>query len=64
MICGVFIAEDDGEGDNGQEIPQQLMYRHSWRPYEHGLRPFFLVKSKTSSLVTILKCWIIRISEL
>ena len=27
-------------------------------------RPFFLVKSKTSGLVTTLKCWLIRISEL
>jgi len=35
VISGVFIAEEvDAEGDNGQEIPQQLMYKLSWRPCE------------------------------
>jgi len=46
VITGVFIAEEVDGGDYGQEIPQQLMYKHSWRPCEHGLRSFFLVKSK------------------
>lgn len=41
----------------GQEIPQQLVYRHSWRPFEHvrEIYPFkwwnfILVKIKTSCL--------------
>jgi hypothetical protein len=31
---GVFMAEEvDGAGDNGQNVPQQLMWRHNWRPF-------------------------------
>jgi len=72
VSSGVFIAEDvDRMGDRGEEIPQWLMYIHSWRPLRtcHCNLPvllikFYLVKSNTSGLGTSFKCWIYRISEL
>jgi len=55
----------------GQEIPQKLMYRCSWRPFWKFswhlpvYEAFCLVKSKTHSLgTTLLKCQLIRISKL
>ena len=57
----------------GQEMPELLMYRHSWKPFFeyvgeiclfHWCSPFFLVKSKTSGLGVTLKCQIVRISRL
>jgi len=68
----VFIVEDvDRVGDRGGEIPQRLMYTHSWRPLGtcHCNLPvvlikFYLVKSNTSGLGTSFKCCIFRISEL
>ena len=55
----------------GQEVPQQLMYRRSWRLFEHvrwiclfHWWSFFLVISRTSSLGIIpspwqiISCWI------
>jgi len=72
VSSGGFIAEDvDRVGDRGQEIPQWLMFRHSWKPFgtchcnlSVAVMKLFLEKSKTSGLGASFKCWIIRISEL
>jgi len=57
----------------GQEMPEWLMYRHSWKPFLNmsarsacliDAALFFLIKSKTSGLGTTVKCKIIRISRL
>jgi hypothetical protein len=58
-----------GVWDKGSEDTKLLMYRHSWRLFEHipnvCLFHSLLVKSKTSSLGdTFYKCHIIRISQL
>jgi hypothetical protein len=58
---------------SGQKVPQELMYRHSWRPFGTChcamsvslMKLFFLINSKISGHGTApLKCRIIRISEL
>ena len=46
---GVFIgAEVDGEGGKGQELPQWLTWRQSWRPsyltYLHMYNPIYMHK--------------------
>lgn len=72
MSSGLFIAVDvDRVGDRGQEIPQWLLYRHSWRPLGTchcnvpvALIKLYHVKSNTSGLGTSFKCSIFRISEL
>ena len=70
-LSGVFIAEEVVKQETGgQEIPQRLIYRHSWRPFRTcpgdppvPLIKLLLVNSKNSSLgATVLKCPIIRIS--
>jgi hypothetical protein len=34
VLHGIFIAEQvDGGGDKRQDIPQWLMYKHSWKSF-------------------------------
>ena len=53
----------------GQEIPQRLMYRYSWRPSlsprtVYSTDEDLVLKKNYGPLTTLLKCWIIRICEL
>jgi hypothetical protein len=57
VLWSLIDEEIDRVGDKGLEMPQQLMYRHSWMPFEHVHKiclffyKAFLGKKKAKPLV-------------
>ena len=69
VVCSLHSYRIVERESRGQEIPQSLMCRHCWGSFLNIAffteEAFFLVKSQKLSLgITLLKCQIIRISEL